>query len=336
MFGSTVLDVAVGLSLVYLLFSLLCSSIREGIGRLLEEREAGLVAGMYRFLGERPPAELTSLNLRGKAVDLVAKMKDKKVQSLANSKDAPNAEIVIHTVMDHGLIRGLTTKEGATAHVPAQSFALALLDAVAPTGATVRTIEATREAIAKLPNGNLRETLLPLVTSAGEDLAKLQRLIEERFNDTMARVSTWYKKRTQVWIVVFAVLVTGIGNVDSIAIATTLYRDPVVRAHVIAKAAHTTIDPQSVPSAKDAYAASVGELQSIALPIGWDHRPTCADATWSKLFGLAMTVLALLLGAPFWFDLLSKFSSLRGAAAPRMRPPTNVRLGNALGTVPSS
>jgi hypothetical protein len=43
------------------------------------------------------------------------------------------------------------------------------------------------------------------------------------------------------------------------------------------------------------------------------------DDLWSwlaKLAGLALTTAALLLGAPFWFDVLSKFIRVRGTGAP--------------------
>jgi hypothetical protein len=65
-----------------------------------------------------------------------------------------------------------------------------------------------------------------------------------------------------------------------------------------------------------------------SLPIGWScpepgpgksfHYWTCAEYEFSKLtlvqfLGWLLTALALSLGAPFWFDLLTKFVNLRGA-----------------------
>ena len=35
-------------------------------------------------------------------------------------------------------------------------------------------------------------------------------------------------------------------------------------------------------------------------------------AILSKILGLAVTILAVMLGAPFWFDLLNKVTNLRG------------------------
>ena len=40
---------------------------------------------------------------------------------------------------------------------------------------------------------------------------------------------------------------------------------------------------------------------------------------FTKFTGLLATVLAIMMGAPFWFDLLNKISNLRGTGS---RPPT--------------
>jgi hypothetical protein len=68
---------------------------------------------------------------------------------------------------------------------------------------------------------------------------------------------------------------------------------------------------------------------NLELPIGWSlnpkdpgyyrsPEPTPEYAGWAfyKLFGLLISVLAVSLGAPFWFDLLSKVVNLRSAGTP--------------------
>ena len=39
-----------------------------------------------------------------------------------------------------------------------------------------------------------------------------------------------------------------------------------------------------------------------------------------RLVGYLATILAISLGAPFWFDLLSKFMSIRSALKPKPAP----------------
>jgi hypothetical protein len=61
----------------------------------------------------------------------------------------------------------------------------------------------------------------------------------------------------------------------------------------------------------------VTRLHALALPIGWgkENRPT--GWGWaSKPFGIIVTGFALMLGAPFWFDTLSRIARLRSSGNP--------------------
>lgn len=61
------------------------------------------------------------------------------------------------------------------------------------------------------------------------------------------------------------------------------------------------------------------QLKALQLPIGWPKDGKCwfslrEEETWgSKAAGLLLTIMALSLGTPFWFDLLNKLVNLRGA-----------------------
>jgi hypothetical protein len=46
--------------------------------------------------------------------------------------------------------------------------------------------------------------------------------------------------------------------------------------------------------------------------LGW-HGPIRDNLRWDTLLGWILTVLALSLGAPFWFDVLNKFMNVRYA-----------------------
>jgi hypothetical protein len=57
-----------------------------------------------------------------------------------------------------------------------------------------------------------------------------------------------------------------------------------------------------------------------SIPLGWTKSefPAQKDgADWvafvlTKLVGMAVTLIAIMMGAPFWFDVLNKISNLRG------------------------
>lgn len=53
MFGSEMLDIAIGMIFVYLLLSLICSSVNELIERQLKNRAADLERGLRELLDDR-------------------------------------------------------------------------------------------------------------------------------------------------------------------------------------------------------------------------------------------------------------------------------------------
>jgi hypothetical protein len=73
---------------------------------------------------------------------------------------------------------------------------------------------------------------------------------------------------------------------------------------------------------KDGQDALLKQADSLDLPLGWTL-PSDIDTkdAWSfsvsvttKVVGLAISVLAVSLGAPFWFDVLSKIINIREAS----------------------
>ena len=84
-----------------------------------------------------------------------------------------------------------------------------------------------------------------------------------------------------------------------------------------------------------AVADQVQQIKALNIPLGWtltanDPRdlPRSANHGAAKVIGILITMLATLLGAPFWFDLLNKIVKLRGSGAP---PPASgpARSGSA-------
>jgi hypothetical protein len=319
MFGSTILDVAVGLSLVYLSFSLFCSGVREAIARMLSAREEGVVRGLYGLLGAPQAHTEGKKQLEASTIG----------QGTPNGQpNAPSdATKLVGQILDHGLVKGFVAPGNKIPpYIPAHTVALALLDTLGPQQGTPRTVEEVRDAVTKLPTA-LQQTLLPLVNAAGNDIVKLRDSIERRVDDVMDRVSGWYRRQTQLVIFVTALLVSFGANVDTIAIAKTLWQDPTVRAAIVAQAGESTgstLVPADGAVPAGVYTKTRNALQGIELPLGWDHVPLRAeDWSFTSLIGRLLTAFALLLGAPFWFDVLSRFGNLRtvGPKPPRSASP---------------
>jgi len=185
----------------------------------------------------------------------------------------------------------------------------------------------------------LRRTLQGFVDSAGGNLAVAESKIQTWFDDTMERVSGWYKREAQKLIFGAAVVSCALLNADTFQIAKSLWGDEALRNAVVAQA--TKRVQQGIPvSAKDGSAVNLPalrlqDLQEVGkeageahpLPLGWrcptggcraalQKVPTLWLTGLLKLFGILITSFAILLGAPFWFDLLNKVINLRISGEP--------------------
>jgi len=185
------------------------------------------------------------------------------------------------------------------------------------------------------PHKHLAGVLRPLLAAA-HDLKELETSVAGWYEEQMSRVSGWYKRHVR-WISlgIGAVLVVAF-NVNAIKIADALYSDQALSTSVVAEATRASSCHTSNPATCLADLRSeVGKLRGTGLPIGWGTvhacamRPSCSwldrhgftsiDQTggadvWAfllVLLGWAVMILALLPGARFWFDLLSKFGTLR-------------------------
>ena len=179
MFGMQVLNIAIGLVFIYLVLALTCTAINELFAGWLDRRSKNLIMGIRNLL-EGTSVKTAAGDGQGSMVSLF---------------------------YSHPLIKSLAEKGAPPSYIPSRTFALTLLDLLAPaTGTGPKTVADIRSAVEKLPENNgLRRTLLVLIDEAGDDLKKVQENMEVWFNNGMDRVSGWYKKRTQTIILLIAV-----------------------------------------------------------------------------------------------------------------------------------
>ena len=141
--------------------------------------------------------------------------------------------------------------------------------------------------IAALDPGHLRESLHALFTSVDGDVNRFKAAVEGWFNDTMDRVSGWYKSFAQKWMIVIALGLAAVFNVDTLRVVRELYNNPNLAKAVAAQAA-TYAKDATMPKADKELSDTAGEnlqsaiadLRDSRLPIGWD------DARQRRKLGL--------------------------------------------------
>jgi hypothetical protein len=288
---SSVIDVAIGMSFTFFVLALFASAINEAVAGALGTRSKTL-QGWLRD------------NLAGPAAGREA------VAAAASA-----AELKVDAFYAHPAINGLTRAGKKPAYVASEHAITALLDVGGAAAGEAYAISAQTAAdipalINGLPDSPIKEGLLSAWRRADNNVDEFRADAEKWFDDAMDRLSGFYKRRVQVFLWIFGFVIAALLNADAIHIASTLYRDPTVRHLVEQQAAHLKgpVDPSTASSA----------LASLPLPLGWGGPNGHFPAIWSwqfplKLLGILLTSAAVALGAPFWFQALSRLGSLRSS-----------------------
>ncbi|HCC57570.1 MAG TPA: hypothetical protein DEQ47_09950 [Solibacterales bacterium] len=304
-----VLDVAIGLSFVYLLLSLMCTTVNEMIAGVFKTRARFLDKGVTRLLGGDD---------------------DLKKQ-----------------LYQHPMIRSLAESDTALcpSYIPADKFATALLDIVSGPGKSLADSAALRDGLKLLKNDHVRGALTAILDKSNNDPASVRLHIQQWFDENMDRVSGWYKRNAQVNAAILACVITLLMNADTVHLASLLWTSPTLRSAMIEqaharsqkarpeallplveypdKSKPTASRPINVPE----QALSQDEKSQLAALTGW-QRERQEFAAWRAgqegspapwrliarhLLGWLLTAIALSIGAPFWFDTLNRFMNIRNA-----------------------
>jgi hypothetical protein len=199
-----------------------------------------------------------------------------------------------------------------------------------------------QKAVEALPNGHTREALLVLIDKTTHEMAfvtkevrtgehqleALRQNVEHWFNDAADRFTGWYKRWTQVISLIVAAVLVIAANADTLTIANRLARDSALRSSVVTAAESAVVgDPAKN---QDGRQKLLEMSENLNLPLGWTSSKVslenasgvtqtpqgtvdCLGRVGMKLLGLAISILAVSLGAPFWFDTLNKFMNVRSA-----------------------
>jgi hypothetical protein len=233
MFDLGILDVGIGLALVFLLVSLICSSIREAIESFLKSRAGDLERGVRLLLGEADGKGLTQKLFNQPLIgSLFTGAYDP--DSLTSTKGIAGA--------GSGEAMPRRARQSLPSYIPAAHFASAVIDVVMTdaAGAGVEppplSVDSLRAAAGKISNDQVKGVILSAIDTGANDIAAVRASIETWFNGTMDRVSGWYKRRTQLILFVIGLATAVLLNVDAVTIAKRLSTDPALREVVVAQA----------------------------------------------------------------------------------------------------
>jgi hypothetical protein len=161
------------------------------------------------------------------------------------------------------------------------------------------------------PPPPLTEPLLAILSEAGDDIEKVIGGIGEWFNSRMESLSRRYKSHVK-WVLLGIGLIVALAlNVDAIGAGQRFYRDDALRTAISQQASSLVETCGDEPDPSACAKEKVKQIDpALRLPVGWPDQDGI-DAV--QVLGWLIAGIALGQGAPFWFDLLRKATSVRGS-----------------------
>jgi hypothetical protein len=282
MFGSNVLDIAIGLIFTFLTVSLVASTVTEAIASAMSWRANTLFDGVKKLLND------------------------------------PGFNNLARKIYDHGLVNSLSN--GATpadtgpqtkpSYIDPKHFADAFVEVVQKLDAANQDL---KQGINTIADPQVKDVLYGIVDRANGNMDQIRAGIASWFDQGMERVSGSYKRKTQLWSLIIGAVVAVVLNVDAIRIAEALWNHPMLLKGFTAPPAGWDAQHavEQLKSAQIPFGWNDKALDEFFHNWNW----------LVSVPGWAMCAFATLFGAPFWFDTLQKFVRLRGTGCtPEEKP----------------
>lgn len=382
MLDNVALDVVIGLIFIFLIYSLLATTINEGIAANLNLRGRKLEHAIRRMLDDGFHTEHTFWSVAWDILKSVFYRFKKFILYFRFTcpvpKETKNMSFV-ELFYNEPLIKYLGENKISKrpSYISPDFFSKAVLKILFDKGKSPeitaclegltdeeKFIHIKKGAATLTEINETRTLLLTMLDNSNEDIEVFKSKLENWFDETMHRASGWYKKQSQVITLLIGFSIAVTFNVDSIKLVKQLSRDKEAAKKM------TALSVQYVESHKDSTGHLSEKHEAIAksfflradsliksdfksanqiIGIGWDYSDSLKKFCNNKLknhekciqpcvfkkipvktnyqkvefifsnfnfrtiLGYIITAIAISFGAPFWFDLLSKFVSIRGA-----------------------
>jgi len=336
MFDNVILDVAIGLIFIFLIYSILASILLEFISKMLSLRARNLVRGLRRMLQDDPrKIKGTSIKLW----DWIVEFGRDFYYYFKPIKEGTLLESFYHAPTIRYL--GENSARGLPSSIYPNTFSQTIVHLLRGEGFDSRTQSESVEIWNALQNNTLtagEDTLRQLrnhFEDSRHDVVQFKILLEKWFDETMERSTGWYTRQSQILLLWIGLGLAASFNVDCIAIIRILQKDKKAREQLVQMAISrqeeygrivaTIGRPEPADSTgKKQLAQAQAQLDSTRA----DYNKIKADAeqaqslmglgpvpegqmSWLVLLGWVLTALAISMGATFWFDLLCKLTSFR-------------------------
>jgi len=285
---SLVLEVAVGLIVVYYLLGSVVSLVTQWINELFETRGKALEQYLIKIVG------------------------DKKIGDLINTPQLQALRPIRYK--DFWSVFGSVTEPKKIEKIPVATLVDAFFDLSGLTAKKEMDLLQLAELIDKLPESDGKQAFINWINQGVTNLADLRTRTTAYFTGILEQASATFRARARSFVIILSIGITILFGTDTIQLAKTLWTNAELRAIAAAQA--------NVVVAKEGANADlsniINDLSAYSINIGWwqtqQFPQTSNVGVWAlfvflKILGLSITVAAVSQGSSFWYDLLKKLSS---------------------------
>ena len=357
-----IIDLVIGLIFIFFLFSIICSSAVELCLTIFKSRASLLEKWLKHIFDspalDSSGQQLLANN--GEPISVGRAIMDHCMATVLSERGASttyiNTQNFVSALLDKITIKP-AEKGSSSVQVPPKNlneYIEAIEKSTVISGELKRTIlmlafesKNAAEKVYAIPGATTITNNVSIQIKS--ELEHFRERLESWYDKNAERLTGTFKSKKVVPLtVIVATIITVLFNADSLAISKYLYENKAVAKELSTHALSTidsykekmqkeiritdsagnkdTLRERKLTEAYNNLKKDVDTLKNYAatvqIPLGWGSEQVSTDAILKHLIGWLATILAISLGAPFWFDILNKIANLRSGGP---RPPT----GNA-------
>ncbi len=288
MSASHVLEVAVGLIVIYYILGSIVSLITQLINEFFELRGKALEQYLIKLVGNKKIGDLKNLP----QIQALRPIRYKGLLSVFGSVTEPKMieKIPVATLVDSFFdLAGLTAKK--------EMSLLELADLVD-----------------KLPDSEGKKAFISWINQGVTTIADLRTRTTAYFTGVLEQAAETFRARARSFVIILSIGITLLFGTDSIQLAQTLWKNTELRAIALAQADVVVAEGGTITDLSQL----LDDLGKFSIKIGWWQTQQFPETSnvmdWVsyillKVLGLGITVVAVSQGASFWYDLLKKLTS---------------------------
>ena len=282
-----IVEVVLGLIIVYYILGTIVSTITKILTESLETRGVALENYLRQIAGDKT-IDLTNLP---------------QIKALRPIRYA-----------NWWNVFGAGTEEKRVEKIPASTLVNAFFDLSGLTGKSSFSADELTSVLNRLPESAGNHAMLQWVQQGVTDINDLRSRTSDYFSGILNQAALTFKARARSIVIILSMLITLLFGTDSIQLAKDLWADSGLRSLAAQQAQALAGQPQGDTTQLPGLITNLG---SYSLRLGWwqtQNLPATGSAlNWLtfvllKLAGLGITAVAVSQGSSFWYDILKRLT----------------------------